>query len=85
MFLGIRLGMNRRDLPLEICERALSMVEEHRGDCPSLWASIESIAPKAGCVPKTLIEWIKPDELDNGVWEGVTISEAQRIKEINAG
>lgn len=25
---------------------------------PSLWAAIESIAPKIGCVPQTLHEWV---------------------------
>jgi hypothetical protein len=30
----------------EVRERALRMVQEHRGEYPSLWAAIESIAPK---------------------------------------
>lgn len=34
----------------EVCERAARMVQEHRGDYPSLWAAIESIAPRlAAC------------------------------------
>ena len=43
----------------EVRERAVRMVQEHRGDYPSLWAAIESIAPKIGCVPQTLNEWVK--------------------------
>src|SRR5258706_3259672 len=35
-------------------ERAVRMVQEHRGEYPSLWAALESIAPKIGCVPQTL-------------------------------
>jgi len=35
----------------EMRERAVRMVQEHRGEYPSLWAAIESIAPKVGCVP----------------------------------
>ena len=31
----------------EVRERAVRMVREHRGDYPSLWAAIESIAPQA--------------------------------------
>jgi len=27
----------------EVCERAVRMVQEHRGECPSLWVAIESI------------------------------------------
>lgn len=32
----------------EMRERAVRMVQEHRGEYPSLWAAIESIAPKVG-------------------------------------
>jgi transposase-like protein len=42
------------------------MVREHRGDYPSLWAAIESLAPKIGCVPQTLHEWVKRDQIDTG-------------------
>ncbi len=42
----------------EVRERAVRMVQEHRGEYPSLWAAIESIAPKIGCVPQTLHEWV---------------------------
>jgi hypothetical protein len=31
------------------------MVLEHRGEYPSLWAAAQSIAPKIGCVPHTLL------------------------------
>ena len=43
---------------------------------------MESIAPKIGCVPQTLLTWVKRVEIDTGVREGVTTSEAQRIKEL---
>jgi transposase-like protein len=66
----------------ELRERAVRMVQEHGGEYPSLWAAIESIGPKIGCVQQTLNEWIKRDEVDNGVREGVTTSEAQRMKEL---
>jgi len=38
----------------EVRERAVRMVQEHCGEYSSLWAAIESIAPKIGCVPQTL-------------------------------
>lgn len=66
----------------EVRERAVRMVQEHRGDYPSLWGAIESIAPKIGCVPQTLHEWVKRFEFDAGVREGVTTSEAQRVKHL---
>ena len=63
-------------------ERAVRLVQEHRGEYPSLWAAIESIAPKMGCVPQTLNEWVKRVEVDTGVRGGVTTAEAQRVKEL---
>ena len=66
----------------EVWERAVRMVQEHRGEYPSLWAAIESIAPKIGCVPQTLNKWVKRVEVDTGVRDGVTTAEAQRGKEL---
>ena len=66
----------------EVRERAVRMVQEHRGDYPSLWAAIESIAPKIGCVPQTLNEWVKKAEVDSGQRAGTTTTDAQRIKEL---
>ena len=62
---------------LQVRERSVRMVQEHRGEYPSLWAAIESIAPKIGCVPQTLNEWVKRAEVDAGVREGATTTEAQ--------
>lgn len=66
----------------EIRERAVRLVQEHRGEYPSLWAAVESIAPKIGCVPQTLLDWVKRHEVDTGVRGGVTTAEAQRVKEL---
>ncbi len=66
----------------EVRERAVRMVQEHRADSPSLWAAIESIAPKIGCVPQTLNEWVKQAEVNSGQRAGTTTSDAQRIKEL---
>jgi len=64
----------------EVRERAVRMVREHGGEYPSLWATIESIAPKIGCVPQTLNEWVKRDQIDSGVREGITTSEREQMK-----
>ena len=56
------------------------MVQEHRGEYPSLWAAIESISAKIGCVPQTLNEWVKKIEIDSGAREGVTSDERERVK-----
>jgi transposase-like protein len=66
----------------EVRERAVRMVQEHRGEYPSLWAAVESIAPKIGCVPQTLLEWVKRAEVDAGMRPGMNTAEAQRIKEL---
>ena len=58
------------------------MVQEHRGEYPSLWAAVESIAPKIGCVPQTLLEWVKRAEVDIGERLGTTTTEAQRMKDL---
>jgi transposase-like protein len=64
----------------EVRERAVRLVLEHRGEYPSLWATIESIAPKIGCVPQTLNEWVRKHEVDAGARPGVTSDERERVK-----
>lgn len=64
----------------EVRERAVRLVQEHRGEYPSQWAAIESIAPKIGCVPQTLHEWVKRHEIDSGLRDGITSEERDRIK-----
>lgn len=75
--------MNKsRKFPPEVRERAIRMVLEHRGEYPSLWTAVELIAPKIGCVPQTLLTWVKQHEIETGQREGVTTAEAKRIKEL---
>ncbi len=64
----------------EVRERAVRMVQEHRDGYSSLWAAIESIAPKIGCVPQTLLEWVKRAEIDSGQRDGLTTTERERLK-----
>ena len=66
----------------EVRERAVRLVQEHRGEYSSLWAAVESIAPKIGCVPQTLLDWVKRAEVDVGTRSGTTTAEAQRIKDL---
>ena len=64
----------------EVRERAVRMVLEQRGEYSSLWAAIESIAPKIGCVPQTLDEWVRTHEVETGMRDGVTSAERERVK-----
>ena len=66
----------------EVRERAVRMLQDHRGEYPSTWAAIESIAPKIGCAPQTLHEWVRKHEVDSGVRGGTTSAEHDRIKEL---
>ncbi len=64
----------------EVKERAVRLVREHRSEYPSLWSTVESIAPKIGCVPSTLHYWVKKHEIDTGLRDGITNEERERIK-----
>jgi len=56
------------------------MVQEHRDEYPSLWSAVESLAPKIGCVPHTLYEWVRKHEVDSGTRAGITTAEHDRVK-----
>ena len=64
----------------EVRERAVRMVLEQRGEYPSMWAAIESVAPKIGCVAQTLLEWVKQSQVDGGARPGTTTAEHERVK-----
>ena len=66
----------------EVRERAVRMVQEHRGEYPSLWAAIESIAPKIGCVAQTLLDWVKQAEVDAGARKGTSTTEHDRFRSL---
>jgi len=66
----------------EVRKRAVRMVLEHREEYPSLWAAVESLAPKIGCVPHTLYEWMRKHEVDSGARQGTTTADKDRLKEL---
>ncbi len=45
-----------------------------------MWAAIESIAPKNGCIPQTMHEWARKQEIDIGTRDGITSEQGNRIK-----
>ena len=71
---------NGSKFPPEVRERAVRMFAEVREQYPSRWKAIESIAPKIGCTPTTLLSWVKRAEVDSGQRPGVTTEERERIK-----
>ena len=66
----------------EVVERAVRMVFEAKDQYPSQWAAIKSIAAKIGCTAETLRRWVRQGERDQGVREGPTTGEQQRVKEL---
>ena len=66
----------------EVRERAVRLVQESKGQHPSLWSAIESIAPKIGCSTQTLLDWVKRDEIDNGCRDGLTSDEREEFKRL---
>ena len=66
----------------EVRERAVRMVLKHRGEYPSLWATIESIAPKIGCVLQTLNDWVRQHEVGEGMCDGISSDERARIRDL---
>ncbi len=68
--------------PQELRERAVRMVTEHRGEHPSEWAAMVSIAGKLGMTPETLRQWVRLYEVDHGTRQGVTTAERERIREL---
>lgn len=65
---------------VEVRERAVRLVQDHRGEYPSLAAALASIAPKIGCSAKTLGVWVRRVEIDAGTRQGVTTEDTQRMK-----
>ena len=64
----------------EIRERAVRMVFEHQAEYDSQWAAMNSIAAKIGCTAETLRKWVRRAERDQGLRDGVTSSERERLK-----
>ncbi|MGB5178216.1 MAG: transposase, partial [Gammaproteobacteria bacterium] len=64
----------------EIRERAVRMVFEHQADYDSQWATLNSIAGKIGCTAETLRKWVRRAERDQGLRDGLTTSDRERLK-----
>jgi transposase-like protein len=56
------------------------MVLEHQSDHPSQWAAMNSIASKIGCTGETLRKWVRRAERDQGLRDGTTTEERDRLK-----
>src|SRR6056297_2805455 len=68
----------------EVRARAVRMVFEHQGSYQTQAGAIAAIAPKIGCIPQTLREWVKQAEKDSGMRDGVTTEERDRSEPLKA-
>ena len=64
----------------EFRERAVRMVFDHQAEYGSQWAAMESIAAKVGCTAETLRKWVRQSEQDQGIREGLSGDERERLK-----
>ena len=64
----------------EVRERAVRLVFEHEREYSSQWSAIQSIAGKMGCSAETLRKWVRRAERDQGLREGLTTSDRERLK-----
>src|SRR5579859_1904688 len=72
----------RGKYPQDVRERAIRMVQDHRGEYASGWQACQSIAPKIGVHPVTLHEWVKRAEIDAGKRPGLTTDEREQLKQL---
>ena len=68
--------------PQELRERAVRLVREHRGEYPSEWAAIVSIAGKLGVGTEALRLWLRREEIDQGQRAGLSSAERQRLRDL---
>jgi transposase-like protein len=56
------------------------MVFDHQAEYESQWAAMSSIAAKIGCTAETLRKWVRQAEKDQGIREGLSSNERERLK-----
>ena len=70
----------KKKISPEVRARAVRMVLEHQGEYVSQWSAIVSIASKIGCTGETLRKWVRRAERDQGLRDGTTTEERDRLK-----
>lgn len=68
----------RPSYPAETRASAVQEVLDIQDDHPSLWAAVSEVAPRIGCAPKTLLEWVQ-DSGQLGTVDPVLLSNRKRL------
>jgi transposase len=77
----MKLMARSSSYPRELRERAIRMVVETKGEYPSEFAAIESVARKLGIgSAESLRKWVRRAEVDAGQRPGVTSAESEQVK-----
>lgn len=74
------MSNTRNKFSPEFRERAVRMVEEHRGDYASEWATIASIAGKVGCTTETLRRWCREEARRRAGPAALAANDRDRLK-----
>ncbi len=65
----------------EVRDRAIRMVVDHRGEYPSQWAAITSVASKLAMTPETLRHRVRQAKIDTGEREGMITEAKERLRQ----
>lgn len=65
---------------MEFREDGVRTVTEAERDCDSQWAAITSVADKFGLTSKTVCQWVRWFEVDDGQRADVSTDERQRLR-----
>ena len=66
----------------EVRERAVRLVKEQEKEHVTEWAAIQSISGKIVCTGETLRKWVRQSERDQGLRNGLSTAERERLKEL---
>ena len=64
--------------------RAVRLVQEHRGEYPTLSKALEAVARQEGVGKESLRRWVNHAEVDAGRRDGVSSVELEEIKKLKA-
>lgn len=70
--------------PKEVRQRAVRLVQEHRGEYDTEYQAIKAIGAKCNVGPETLRKWVRQAEVDGRQKPGVTSEENAEIKRLRA-